>query len=134
MVRRIVRGILKVIDQVYGFFLLLVRMPLEPRRPNPSKAAARHVREASHVARSGTAFTGTSATDSVFGKELAAGHKQHVYGDPMSERPVVGYGGRAPKHRRKPSGLVTLLLVLALVIVVVGLLQAIGRPSGWWFL
>ena len=130
MVRRIVQGILRVIDQIHGFFLLLVRMPREPRRPNPSKAAAKSVREASHVARSGTAFTGTSATDSVFGKELAAGHKQEVYGDPMSERPIVGYGGRAPKHRR-PSGVVTLLLVLALLIVVVGLLQGLGSPS-WW--
>lgn len=75
MVRRVVQGILKVMDQVHGFFLLLVRMPGQPPQPNPSKAAAKRVREASHVARSGTAFTGTSATDSHFGKELAAGHE-----------------------------------------------------------
>lgn len=132
MVRRIVQSILRVIDQVHGFFLLLVRMPGEPRRPDPAKEAARRVRGASHVARSGTAFTGTSATDSVFGKELAAGHKQTTYGDPMSDRPVVGYGGRAPKHRRKRSGVVTLLLVLMLLIVVVGVLQSLDLTSWWW--
>lgn len=123
MVRRIVQGILRVIDQVHGFFLLLVGMPREPRKPNPSKAAAERVREASHVARSGTAFTGTSATDSVFGKELAAGHKQKVYGDPVAEDPVVGYGRRTPRHPRRRLRFLTLpVFVALLLVVVVGLL------------
>ena len=123
MVRRIVQGILRVIDQVHGFFLLLVRMPGQPRKPNPSKAAAKRVREASHATRAGTAVTGSSATDRVLGKELAAGHKQKVYGDPMAERPVVGYGGRAPKHPRRRSRFLTLpVFVALLLLVVVGLL------------
>lgn len=122
MVRRVLKSIANVVQQIWGFLFLLVRMPIERQGPNPAKEAARQVRRASHVFSGSTYFTGTSATDSVFGKELAAGHKQATYGDPMSERPIVGYGGRAPRHRRKRLGVVTLLLVLMLLIVLVGVL------------
>lgn len=101
-------------------FLRLMRH-LPPEQPGVSKAGARMVRQASHVFRGGTLFTGTSATDKVFGKALAEGHNVKRYGDPGSKRPVVGHGGRPPIHRRQ-SGWVTAVLILLMVLVVISLL------------
>ena len=123
MVRRVLRSIGKAFDQVWGFLLLMFLMPTVRSAPNPSKAAARQVRRASHVASAGTFFTGTSHTDKILGKELAEGHKTTVYGDPMSERPLVSYGGRAPLHRRTPSRLVTTLLAMLLALIFLGILR-----------
>ena len=103
-----------------GFVRLVRHLP--PEQPGVSKAGARMVRQASHVAaQGGTNFTGTSATDKVFGKALAEGHNVKRYGDPDSKRPVVGHGRRSPIHRRQ-SGWVTALLILVLVLVVISLL------------
>ena len=123
MVRRVLRSIGKAFDQVWGFLLLMFLMPTVRSAPNPSKAAARQVRRASHVTSAATFFTGTSATDKVLGKELAAGHKTTVYGDPLSERPLVSYDGRAPLHHRKPSRFVTALLVVLLAFILLGILR-----------
>ena len=70
---------------ITGFLRLMRHLPSE--QPGVSKAGARKVRRASHVARGGTAFTGTSATDKVFGKALTEGHNVTRYGDPGSKRP-----------------------------------------------
>ena len=123
MTRRVLEGIRSALEQLWGFLLLLFQMPTVRSGPDPSKAAARQVRRASHVTSAATFFTGTSATDEVLGKELAAGHKTTVYGDPMSERPLVSYDGRAPLHRRKPSRFVTALMVLLLAFILLGILR-----------
>lgn len=133
-IRGILKSIVSVLQEVWGFLFLLVRMPIERAGSDPAKAtarqAARQVRRASHVYSGSTYFTGTSATDEVLGKELAAGHKTTVYGDPTSERPVMSYGGRTPKHRRKLSLIVTWLLVL-LALLVSGLLPFLDFSRLW---
>ena len=130
MVRRVLKSIADVFQQIWGFLFLLVRMPIERQGPDPAKEAARQVRRASHVFSGSTYFTGTSATDKLLGKELADGHKTTVHGDPMSERPVVSYGGRTPKHRRRLSLVVTCLLVL-LFLLVTGVLPFLDFSRLW---
>ena len=123
MIRRIVKTIGSAFRQLWGFLFLMLKMPTVRSGPDPSKEAARQVRRASHVASAGTFFTGTSHTDKILGKELAEGHKTTVYGDPMSERPLVSYGSRAPLHRRRPSRLVTTLLAMLLALIFLGILR-----------
>ena len=106
-----------------NFLRLLLGMP--PTRGGVSNAGARQAREAMHVSvgpGGGSAFSGGSSADNLLGKAIASGHQKKVYGDPASKNRVVGYGGRAPKVRQKPSGLVTIVLVWLLLGVVVYLL------------
>ena len=112
------------IQNLKNFVRLLRGMP--PVRTGVSKAGAKQAREALHVRGSGGtagAFSGTSATDSHLGKAIAGGHQEKVYGDPASKNRVVGYGGRAPRHRKKSSGLVTVLLVLLFLAIIVSALS-----------
>ena len=102
-------------------FLRLMR-GLPPTRTGVSKAGAKQAREALHVRGSGGtagAFSGTSATDSHLGKAIASGHQEKVYGDPASKNRVVGYGGQAPRHRKKRFSIVTVLLVLLFLAIIV---------------
>ena len=95
---------------------------LPPTRTGVSKAGAKQAREALHVRGSGGtagAFSGTSATDSHLGKAIASGHQEKVYGDPASKNRVVGYGGQAPRHRKKRSSIVTVLIVLLFLAILV---------------
>lgn len=103
-----------------NFVRLLRHLP--PDRGGVSNVGAKQARQAMHVHSGGTDFTGTSRTDPYLGKAIASGHKQKVYGDPASKNRVVGYGGYPPKYKRKPSGAVTLILVLVLLAVLVGVL------------
>ena len=110
--------------ELRNFVRLLRGMP--PTRTGVSKAGAKQAREALHVRGSGGtagAFSGTSATDSHLGKAIAGGHQEKVYGDPASKNRVVGYGGRAPRHRRKKSSVVTVLLVLLFLAIIVSALS-----------
>ncbi|MDE0700896.1 MAG: hypothetical protein F4Y27_07625 [Acidimicrobiaceae bacterium] len=96
-----------------NFLRLLRGMP--PTRTGVSTTGAKQAREALHVRGPGGtagAFSGTSSTDSHLGKAIASGHQEKVYGDPASKNRVVGYGGHAPKYRKKSSGFVTVVLVL----------------------
>ena len=95
-------------------FVRLIR-GLPPTRTGVSNAGAKQAGEAIHARGGGGggtagAFSGTSATDSHLGKAIASGHQEKVYGDPASKNRVVGYGGQAPRHRKKSSGLVIVLL------------------------
>ena len=95
---------------------------LPPTRTGVSKAGAKQAREALHVRGSGGtagAFSGTSATDSHLGKAIASGHQEKVYGDPASKNRVVGYGGQAPRHRKKRFSIVTVLIVLLFLAILV---------------
>lgn len=56
-------------------------------------------------------------------QELREGQQVRLHGDPASERPVAGYGGRAPVHRKKPSRLVTAILVILTAVVILGFFQ-----------
>lgn len=100
-----------------NFLRLLRGMP--PTRTGVSTTGAKQAREAMHIRGSHTPVTGTSRTDSHLGKAIASGHKEKVYGDPASKNRVVGYGGHAPKHRKKPSAFVTVLLVLLFLGIIV---------------
>lgn len=50
-------------------------------------------------------------------QELREGQQVKLHGDPASERPVVGYGGRVPVHRKRQSRLVTWALIIATLLV-----------------
>ena len=108
-------------------FVRLIR-GLPPTRTGVSNAGAKQAGEAIHARGGGGgggagAFSGTSATDSHLGKAIASGHQEKVYGDPASKNRVVGYGGQAPRHRKKSSGLVTVLLVLLFLAIIVSALS-----------
>lgn len=106
--------------ELRNFFRLMRGMP--PIRSGVSKAGAKQAREAMHVSRGGGgggAFSGTSATDGVLGKAIASGHQEKVHGDPASKNRVVGYGGQAPRYRKKTSSFVTVLLVLLFLAVII---------------
>ena len=110
------------IQNLKNFLRLLRGMP--PTRTGVSKAGAKQAGEAIHARGGGGAggagaFSGTSATDSHLGKAIASGHQEKVYGDPASKNRVVGYGGRAPRHRKKSSSWVTVLLVLLFLAIIV---------------
>ena len=96
---------------------LLRGMP--PTRTGVSKAGAKQARDTSHARGPGGGGSGTSAADSHLGKAIAGGHQEKVYGDPASKNRVVGYDGRAPRHRKKGSGLVTVLLGLLFLAIIV---------------
>ena len=99
-------------------FLRLMRgMP--PIRSGVSKAGAKQARDASHARGPGGGGSGTSSADSHLGKAIASGHQEKVYGDPASKNRVVGYGGQTPRHHKKSSGLVTVLLVLLFLAIIV---------------
>ncbi len=91
---------------------------MPPTRTGVSKAGAKQAREAMHID-GGGAFTGTSAADGVLGKAIASGHQEKTFGDPASNNRLVGSGGQAPRYRKKPSGVVTALLVLLLLAIIV---------------
>ncbi len=69
------------------------------------------------------AFSGTSAADSYLGKAVAGGHQEKVYGDPASKNRVVGYGGQAPRYRKKKLNIVTVLIVLLFLVILVSQLS-----------
>ncbi len=56
-------------------------------------------------------------------QELREGQQIKLHGDPASERPVVGYGGRAPVHRKKQSRLVTWALIIVALLVFLSFLS-----------
>lgn len=53
-------------------------------------------------------------------QELREGQQVKLHGDPASEQPVAGYGGRAPKHRKKQSRLVTWAIIIVTLLVFLG--------------
>ena len=106
-------------------FVRLIR-GLPPTRTGVSNAGAKQAGEAIHARGGGGGggwCSGTSAADSHLGKAIAGGHQEKVYGDPASKNRVVGYGGRAPRHRRKKSSVVTVLLVLLFLAIIVSALS-----------
>ena len=103
-------------------FVRLIR-GLPPTRTGVSNAGAKQAGEAIHARGPGGGGSGTSSADSHLGKAIAGGHQEKVYGDPASKNRVVGYGGRAPRHRRKKSSVVTVLLVLLFLAIIVSALS-----------
>lgn len=119
MVQKVLIFFRKQFRGLANFVRLLRGLP--PDRGGVSKVGAKQARQAMHIWGAGgvTNVTGTTHSDSYLGKAIASGHKKKVYGDPASKNQIVGYGGHPPKHRRKTSGLVTLILVLVFLAIVV---------------
>ncbi|WP_419921231.1 hypothetical protein [Candidatus Poriferisodalis sp.] len=105
-----------------NFFVLLVHLPL--KGPYVPKSHTGMARDAMHASRRGS---GTTATDKFLATEISKGHQIKLHGDPGSSRPVVGYGGRPPKHEKR-SGLVTFILIVLAVIALIALGVGINSP------
>ena len=114
--RRLVHLLRTFWRQTSNFFHLLFQ---KPHRQSPvPRATSGMARDAMHVSRSGSYFRGPM--EKAIAQELREGQQIKLHGDPASERPVAGYGGRAPVHRKKPSRLATAILVILTVVVILG--------------
>lgn len=63
-------------------------------------------------------------------QELREGQQIKLHGDPASEQPVAGYGGRAPKHRKKQSRLVTWAIMIVVLLVFLSYMTTFFVPLG----
>lgn len=79
MVRRVRKRILSFMKAASDFVMHLLHTPKEESTPDPAKAAAKQVKDAMHVrgvGGQGGGFSGSSATDGLYGKVLAEGHEK----------------------------------------------------------
>ena len=83
MFDRILRGIRSAFGQFYNFLIALFRAPKEPSGRDSTAAerakAAKRVGDAMHVRGHSSGiggFSGTKATDGLFGQALADGHEK----------------------------------------------------------
>ncbi len=96
---------------------------MPPIRSGASRSGARGAQGAVHAQGPGGGAFGTSSADSHLGKAIASGHQEKVYGDPASKNRLVGYGGQAPRYRKKKLNIVTVLIILLFLVILVSQLS-----------